>query len=326
MGSIMDSSARTINLYYLFIFVRSLSFLWPVWVLLLNDRGYDIFIITLLDVIFFVTMALTEIPTGTVADKISRKLSLLVGVLLYSIGIIIFALASDLWSTIVAYIIWATGMTFWSGADQAFLYDSLKHFSMEEDYQRVYGQSLFLGGVATALASIIGGLLGSFDLRLPVLLTAVASVGSGIILIFIPEKWPTEGMAKTKYARHVLETIRIVKDSRIVGLLFVFSTLFAIMGIIEFVFRQLYLRTELGVSVFLIGVLYAIAISLNALGAKSSSRFNEILGDKLFLWTQAAIIGISFFFLGLAIPLISVSFLLLYSCYGSTFEPLLNCP
>jgi MFS family permease len=317
----MSSPTRTINLYYLFTFIRGLRFFFPIWTLYLNSIGYDIFIITLLDIIFFVTIAVAEIPTGTVADKISRKLSLLIGVLLYSIGIITFAFANNLWVLAAGYIIWATGMTFWSGADQAFLYDSLKFHSKEEEFQRIFGQTIFLESLAMAFASIIGGLIGSFDLQMPFLLTVVMCIASGVIMLFIPEEIPMDGISKETYSSHIRKTIGLVKNNRVLVLLFTFSLIFAIMGIIEFVFRQLYLREELDISVFIIGLLYAMTILLGGLGAKSSSHFNEVLGDKLFLWIQVGIIGLSFFTFSIAIQWVIIPFLLLYSYFGSAFGP-----
>ncbi|MFW9917889.1 MAG: MFS transporter, partial [Candidatus Thorarchaeota archaeon] len=291
----MGFPSRTINLYYLFTFIRGLRFFLPIWTLYLNSIGYDIFIITLLDIIFFVTMAVAEIPTGTVADKISRKVSLLIGVLLYSIGIITFAFETNLWILAAGYITWATGMTFWSGADQAFLYDSLKYHSQEEEFQRIFGQTIFLESIAMAFASIIGGLIGSFDLQMPFVLTVVMCIASGAIMLFIPEEIPIDGISKEAYSAHILNAIGLVKNNRVLVLIFAFSLIFAIMGIIEFVFRQLYLQEELNISIFIIGLLYAMTILLGGLGAKSSSYFNKVLGDKLFLWIQVGIVGLSFF-------------------------------
>jgi MFS family permease len=283
--------------------------------------GYDIFVITLLDITFFVTIAVAEIPTGTVADKISRKLSLLIGVLLYSIGITVFAFANNLWVIAASSIIWAAGMTFWSGADQAFLYDSLKFHSKEEDFQRIFGHTIFLESLAMAFASIIGGLIGSFDLQMPFLLTVVMCIASGVIMLFIPEEIPIDGISKETYSSHILNTIGLVKRNRVLVLLFTFLLIFHIMEIIEFVFRQLYLQEELDISVFAIGLLYAMTILLGGLGAKSSSYVNLVLGDKLFLWIQVGIVGLSFFLFSLAIQWVSIPFLLLYAYFGAVFEP-----
>ncbi|MFX0114820.1 MAG: MFS transporter [Candidatus Hodarchaeota archaeon] len=317
----MHSPTRIVNMYYLFVFIRGLRFLVPIWTLYLNDLGYDIFTITVLDVIFFVTIAIAEIPTGTIADKVSRKLSLLIGVLLYIIGITVFVFAINLWVLVFAYIIWAIGMTFWSGADQAFLYDSLKSSNREHEFQQIYGKAIFLDGAAMAFASIIGGFLASFSLRLPFLLTALACLFSGLILLFIPEERPTDELAKGKYAKHVLDTIQLIKNSRILALLLVFSVIFAVMGVIEFVFRQLYLKGELDVSIFVIGVLYALMMILGALGAMNSFRLNKLLGDRLFLAFQVGIIGTCFFLFSIAILWVSVPFLLFYAYFGSVFYP-----
>lgn len=60
---------------------------------------------------------------------------------------------------------------------------------------------------------------------------------------------------------------------------------------------------------------------LGGLGAKSSSYFNKVLGDKLFLWMQVGIIGLSFFIFSIAIQWVSIPLLLLYSYFSSTFWP-----
>ncbi|MFX1513846.1 MAG: hypothetical protein ACFFCQ_14775, partial [Promethearchaeota archaeon] len=160
----MTSLARILYLYYVFIVLRGLAFFAPVWALFLQSKGFNVFWITVMDIIFWITIALAEIPTGSIADKVSRKISILIGSFLVSSGVFIFGFANNIWVFVSSYVIWAGGITFWSGADQAFLYDTLKSYKEENKYQQVYGRVLFLGMIATAVSSLFGGFLATFDL------------------------------------------------------------------------------------------------------------------------------------------------------------------
>ncbi|MFW9916537.1 MAG: hypothetical protein ACFFGZ_13100, partial [Candidatus Thorarchaeota archaeon] len=85
----------------------------------------------------------------------------------------------------------------------------------------------------------------------PFVLTVVMCIASGAIMLFIPEEIPIDGISKEAYSTHILNAIGLVKNNRVLVLLFAFSLIFAIMGTIELVFRQLYLQEELNISVFI---------------------------------------------------------------------------
>ncbi|MEM3246330.1 MAG: hypothetical protein QW078_01835, partial [Thermoplasmatales archaeon] len=61
---------------YIYTFLYSFLLLNPIWVLYLLRLGFNLFLITLLDVVFYVIIALGSIPTGKLADRIGRKVSL----------------------------------------------------------------------------------------------------------------------------------------------------------------------------------------------------------------------------------------------------------
>ncbi|MFX0116075.1 MAG: MFS transporter [Candidatus Hodarchaeota archaeon] len=317
----MTSLNRIVNQYYLFTFIRGLAFFMPIWALYLYSHGFDIFMITAMDVAFWLSMALAEIPTGTIADKVSRKVSILFGIFLVSVGITVFGLANNLWIVLCAYVIWAIGITFWSGADQAFLYDTLKSYGKEGDFQRIYGQVIFFSGLAMALSSAIGGILAIYDLRLPILLTAGTTLAAGALMLLIPEKRPPDSLTQDRYSQHVVDTVRLVARNPTVLLIFAFAVIFTAVGIIEAVFRQIYLEADLGIEVFFIGLIYSILILLSSLGGKVSFRLSDLVGEKLFLWLQAVVIALVLFSLSLAIPWLSITSILIYAFLRSTFNP-----
>lgn len=63
-------------------------------------------------------MAVAEVPTGAIADRFGRKVSLAMGALLYGLGM--FAFAAKVMSPVfvIGYLLWATSNTLFSGAGQ----------------------------------------------------------------------------------------------------------------------------------------------------------------------------------------------------------------
>ncbi len=68
---------------------------------------------------------LFEVPTGVVADVVSRKLSVLIGCGLIGCGFLLEGLVPQFGAIILAALVWGVGITFTSGATQAWLSDEI---------------------------------------------------------------------------------------------------------------------------------------------------------------------------------------------------------
>lgn len=66
-----------------------------------------------------------EIPTGVVADLISRRLSVVVGYLLVGAGFLLMGAAPAFWAIAGGQFVWGLGFTFYSGAREAWLADEV---------------------------------------------------------------------------------------------------------------------------------------------------------------------------------------------------------
>ena len=146
-----------------------------VWLIYLQQqRGLSLSQATLVDVSFWIAAAAGEIPTGIVADVFGRKTSLIVGAAMTSISVISWALAPTIPLIILAYVFMSLGITFLSGAEDALLYESVQMIGRGGDYTRLVGRSSALLLGATALGSVVSGLLGSVNLLLPFIGTGLS--------------------------------------------------------------------------------------------------------------------------------------------------------
>lgn len=127
-----------------------------------------------------------EVPTGIVADTISRRLSIIIGVFLIGCGFVMQAVFTPFWLILLAQVLWGVGFTFTSGALQAWITDEIGEEQAGPAFLRA--TQLEQVGAFVAIALSVGlALQGS--LRLPMVLGGVFFWFLGFYLIgFMPEE------------------------------------------------------------------------------------------------------------------------------------------
>ena len=135
---------------------------------------------TVLETISF----LFEIPTGIVADVYSRKLSVMIGLLLIGLGFTVEGLFPHFGAILIAQVIWGIGFTFVSGAREAWIADEVGEDNAGKAYSKGSQMSLtgsLIGiGISMALANI--------NIRLPIILGGILySFQSLYLYLFMPE-------------------------------------------------------------------------------------------------------------------------------------------
>jgi predicted MFS family arabinose efflux permease len=144
------------------------------WVIFLQRQyGFTLTEVVLLDIPFWVGKLLFEIPTGVVADRFGRRVSLAISTALSSLIWLVFSLTGNFWALALAQWIGAAAATFSSGADEALLYESLRSAGREGDYACVSARAGAVGVLASMLAGLGVGVLAETSLLLPVRLTSL---------------------------------------------------------------------------------------------------------------------------------------------------------
>jgi MFS family permease len=128
-----------------------------------------------------------QIPMGAIADIVGRKKTVLIGSLFLSLSIILFSTINSPFSAWIANIVWMIGFSLCSGADSAFLYDSLKVLGREIEYKKIEGSSVGNRLLITAICSIFVGYLAEYYTRLPIILSIPGVVFSTIVVFFFKE-------------------------------------------------------------------------------------------------------------------------------------------
>jgi MFS family permease len=221
---------------------------------------------------------LFEVPTGLVADLVSRRLSVLIGVVLIGVGFLVQGLGATFAAMLVAQVIWGIGYTFTSGADTAWLADEIGAGELARVLPRA--QQLRLAG--TFVGILAAGGLGLIDIQVPLVASGLAFVVLGAVLAplmretgFVPtpksqrESFATMGRSLSA-GLAVARRRPVVREFLVIGLLVGLSSeavdrLWTVRVVQDFALPRLLAQTGpvlLFTLISLIGTVIALAASL----------------------------------------------------------------
>lgn len=219
--------------------------------------------------VYALTVFVMEVPSGYLADVIGRRKTLIIGALLFPLGLTVYALGSSLPVFLAAEFVLAVGHSMRSGSDSAMLYDSLKELTRETEYASIEGRGNQFARIGTGIASISGGLLAAVSMRLPFwfnILTGLALIPLVVAM--------TEPERKKASGQNPLQNIlRIAVESMKNPDIRPFILLLGLIGSVSVIALWAYFMyyQSVGIPLALFGVLFAAFQFSGALGARFSS-------------------------------------------------------
>ncbi len=178
----------------------------PVLIPFMLFKGLNYTQILLLQSISAIAVFLFEIPTGAVADKLSRKGSLMMGSMCMAIGLIIYILFKSLYMFALAEIIFGLGITFTSGADSAILYESLDRIGKKTEYQKMEGHAGSLVFAGQGIGSIVSSILYKYSVFSPFWISVLFILFSVFLAFCFHE--PEREKSSHTYSRHVWKSLK----------------------------------------------------------------------------------------------------------------------
>jgi len=182
LAGIPHKENRNVVLFYIFTTIHAAFFADGNWIFL-----YLIYMtygqLGIMDSVAFGIGLLLEIPTGAIADLFGRKVTIQISSFFITVGIMMQALGLNAWALFFGNIIFFIGMSFYSGAADALIYDTLQEKNLSGDYEKLYATSKSFHSLSYIIAVLIGGLVATINVRLPWLLWGILH-GIGFILTF----------------------------------------------------------------------------------------------------------------------------------------------
>jgi MFS family permease len=270
-------------------------------VYLQRQRGLALTQVALIDALFWVVAAFAELPTGAVADRFGRKASLVCGALLSCVGLLVYGLAPSFALLVLGSIMWAIALTFFSGADEALLYESLCEEGREDAYTKVTGRARAVRRAVMMVGSISGGLLASVWLGLPFVVAAVSqAVGLAVVVAMRePKTAQSHSRATTSYGKIVRESLTALREHPPLRFAVAYAAVLPIPWFLAGVLLLQPFAVSLGVPVALIGVLVLSVNGARMLGsllAEQAARLGirkVLVGAPMVLVACLVAIGLS---------------------------------
>jgi MFS family permease len=324
--------AANIPKYFVYTILKGLNFgiFTAVWVIFLQQQhNMSLTQVTLTDAAFWIAATLGELPTGVVADRYGRKASIAIGAALMGVSVLAFAFAPTVPLIIASFVALAIGLTFLSGAEDAFLFESLKIVGRAADYTRVAGRVSATTLAALAVGNVASGLLASVDLHLPFILSALFLFSMlGIVLTFreprVVEPSGEAGEQRTRltYWGIIKKAVAIMRARPALRYPIFYLTLVPIAAMaLETVFLQPQ-ALALGVPLAGVGVV-VMAVQLSSMaGSTSSHRLKQHLGESKTIYFVPLAIAISLLLLGLSQQLPTLVFAATISFCTAVVRPI----
>ncbi|HEX2315770.1 MAG TPA: MFS transporter [Thermomonospora sp.] len=146
---------------YAYAFLEDLILLYPVYALLFAETGLSAGQISSLFALWSVTALLVEVPSGLLADVVSRRLLVAVAPLVVSAGFALWTFWPSYPAFALGFVLWGTGGAMRSGALEALVYEDLARRGAQGAYARLVGRAEAVRTTAemtaTGLAALVIG-------------------------------------------------------------------------------------------------------------------------------------------------------------------------
>ncbi|NVM55510.1 MAG: MFS transporter [Candidatus Helarchaeota archaeon] len=326
-----DQITKNIRKAYIFRLFVSLHFIGGVIVPFFTVWGGITFTqIMILQAWFMLWIFIFEIPTGTIADYLGRKYSLVLACIVHVVAVLIYASVPIFFIFMIGEFLWALAEALISGAGHAFVYDSLKTIEKTEKSKQIFGryESFALIGfmVGAAVGSIMASTLG---VRSTMLFMSFSFGAALISALTFTEPPMSQTVEKKSYIGILKDGVKIFYKSKILKIL-AFNMIS--IGAITFSMFWLYqsMLMQLGIDIIYFGIIHAIWVACEIVILNSYEKLENFLGSKRrFIFFSAFIAGVMLIVGGVClafsfIPLMIISIVLVAGFGFSRFPLLMN--
>jgi len=310
MKSSDESKVR--KLFYSMDFVNGIrrAILYSLSLLYFLSLGYSLIAVTSLFAISTIIMILFEIPTGSFADHVSRKKSIVLSFLLLGVAFLGIFLFKDFWLLAIFWVLGDIAWTFQSGTNVAWAVDNLKIGKNKKKLATLFARFFFFEKIGLVFGGIIGFILVSMQFRFVWLAIAIIN----FIMAFILFNYVDEEKRKSSKFSFSILTKSYVKVEKAFSYLLnkknkaargiTLALFIGVLALSSFFIEVPLVLTKLGLKPELISGLSSLIgvfiLFAQFLGEKSAHKF----GFRNFLGITSILVGLIVIIFGVSSSLI----------------------
>ncbi|MDP4092432.1 MAG: MFS transporter [Bacillota bacterium] len=318
--SVKNKLKKNIILNYIYKGILSFDFTATLWVVYMYSKGISLGKIGLAEAVYHITGMFMQIPTGIIADRLGRKISRVMGAVLYFVDALLMLYAQSFLDFCIVFIISSLAGCMESGAGDALVYESIIKLEAENSYKKIAGRIVLIMNASEAISMLLGGILA--QRRIIMAYTLAAGVKSSLVIVSLlftePDKYKNKNRNES-FKRHLVKSMGAVyRNKSILHFILLNSILEMVMFIIMFYGRKYFTDTGMGYQAS--GILYTIYLVLGAAGGYYAYKICSFLSLKttmlmLSILSTAGFLGFSAGVHAFAV----ISFLLIGICAGLLF-------
>lgn len=253
--------------------------------------GLSIFSIQML------SSAAFELPTGFISDKYGRVKTLIFGSFSFLIGAIFYAIGSNYWFLVAGAIVQGLGRAFYSGNNDALLYDYLASDNKIDKFEEYNGKIGSMSQLACAISAILSFLIAFFPMSFLLWVSVVSQLICLILGFKLDDVKITSREAENIFI-HIKQALKNFASNLKLRLISISDIISFGLSESSYQFRSAFIAT--------IWPTWAIGIAsvLSSLGASISFNYSGKILKKI----SAINILIINFFISKAINLVSLFF------------------
>lgn len=212
------------------------------------------------------TSAIFELPTGILSDFVGRKKTMVFGAISYIIGFVLYALGGNYLFLLLGALFEGIARSFYSGNNEALLYDSLEQSNRKHELSSVMGKIGSMGQWALAVAGLLGGFIANWSFQWVMWIAVIPQVICLILSLMIIDTKTFEKEESNIYS-HLRESFKNFLSSKKLRMLSLADILGFGMGEASFQFRSAFIAS--------LWPIWAIGIAqiISNIGAAISFRF-----------------------------------------------------
>ena len=295
---------------YTYAFLDQFILIYPVYAILFRDSGLSPLQVGSLFAIWSGITILFEVPTGVLADKYSRRNILVAAQLLKAIGYGFWLFNGTYLGFAVGFALWGFAGTLVSGTFESFVYDELKHFEMEKQYEKVNGRIVGTRFVSVTLATLLGGFAAEFGYDIALVPSIIIPLVAAGFLFTIKSVRAEKSTGERTYWTVLKEAVKEARtNTYLLQLMSYFALVFGVSRASDEYWGLLF--QDMGVTLAMIGIIFAIANSISAL-AGFTAHLWQLIGKRVYAFVVCgSVVAMLLAYLNVPVA-IPLSFLMVY--------------